>query len=137
MNNIALAVHGGAWEIPNDLLETCRNAVKRSLDRGWNILKNGGSALDACEQAIIELEDDPVFDAGIGSHPNRDGKAQLDAILMDGESLKSGAVVSVERIRHPIHLARVIFEKSEHMLLAGYGAEQFALEHGLELCDPK
>ncbi len=137
MNNIALAVHGGAWEIPNDLLETCRNAVKRSLDRGWNILRNGGSALDACEQAIIELEGEPVFDAGVGSHPNRDGKVQLDAILMNGANLKSGGVVAVERILNPIRLARVILEKSEHMLLACYGAEQFALEHGMSLCDPK
>ena len=137
MNDIALAVHGGAWEIPNDLVETCRRAVKRALDRGWNILKNGGSALDACEQAIIELEDEPVFDAGVGSHPNRDGKVQLDAILMNGATLKSGAVVAVERILNPVRLARVILEKSEHMLLAGYGAEQFALEHGMSLCDPK
>src|SRR6266850_2285019 len=137
MNDIALAVHGGAWEIPNDLVEICRRAVKRALDRGWNILRNGGSALNACEEAIIELEDQPVFDAGVGSHPNRDGKVQLDAILMNGANLKSGGVVAVERILNPIRLARVILEKSEHMLLAGYGAEQFALEHGMSLCDPK
>jgi beta-aspartyl-peptidase (threonine type) len=137
MNKIALAVHGGAWEIPNDVMETCRRAVKRALDRGWNSLTNGGSALDACEQAITELEDEPVFDAGVGSHLNRDGKVQLDAILMNGASLKSGAVIAVERICNPIRLARLILEKSEHMLLAGYGAEQFALEHGMALCDPK
>jgi L-asparaginase / beta-aspartyl-peptidase len=137
MSDIALAVHGGAWEIPNNLIGTCQNAVKRALDRGWNILQNGGSALDACEQAIIELEDEPVLDAGVGSHPNRDGKVQLDAILMDGTTLKSGAVVAVERILNPVRLARIILEKSEHMLLSGYGAEQFAAEHGLSLCDPK
>jgi beta-aspartyl-peptidase (threonine type) len=137
MNNIALVVHGGAWEIPNHLIETCRDAVKRALDRGWATLSNGGSGLDACEESIIELEDEPVFDAGIGSHPNRDGKVQLDAILMNGATLKSGAVVAVERVLNPIRLARLILEKSEHMLLAGYGAEQFALEHGVALCDPK
>jgi beta-aspartyl-peptidase (threonine type) len=137
MDTIALAVHGGAWEIPNDLMETCRTAVKRALDRGWNTLRNGGSALDACEQAIIELEDEPVFDAGVGSHLNRDGRVQLDAILMNGATLKSGAVVAVERIPNPIRLARLILERSEHMLLAGYGAEQFALEHGMALCDQK
>jgi len=137
MNNIALAVHGGAWEIPRDLVETCQRGVKRALDRGWNTLRAGGSALDACEQAIIELEDEPVFDAGVGSHPNRDGKVQLDAILMNGATLKSGAVVAVERILNPIRLARLILDQSEHMLLAGYGAEQFAAEHGMGLCDPK
>jgi beta-aspartyl-peptidase (threonine type) len=137
MNNIALVVHGGAWEIPHHLIETCQRAVKRSVDRGWSVLKSGGSSLDACEQAIVELEDEPVFDAGVGSHPNRDGKVQLDAILMNGATLKSGGVVAVERIRNPIRLARTILEKSEHMLLAGQGAEQFAVEHGIGLCDPK
>jgi beta-aspartyl-peptidase (threonine type) len=136
MDNIAIVVHGGAWEIPPHLVETCQRGLKRAVDCGWGVLSRGGSALDACEQAIIELEDDPVFDAGAGSHPNRDGKVQLDAILMNGATLKSGAVVAVERVRNPIHLARVILEKSEHMLLAGYGAEQFAVEHGITLCEP-
>ena len=137
MTEPSLIVHGGAWDIPGDLVRVCQNAVQRALNRGWNILENNGSALDACEQAIIELEDEPVFDAGVGSHPNRDGKIQLDAILMNGATLKSGAVVAVEQIRNPIHVARVILEKSEHMLLAGYGAEQFALEHGIAFCNPK
>jgi beta-aspartyl-peptidase (threonine type) len=111
--------------------------VKRAADRGWAVLESGRSALDACEQAIIELEDEPVFDAGVGSHPNRDGKVQLDAILMNGTNLKSGGIVAVERVRNPIRLARAVLEESEHMLLAGYGAEQFAVEHGISLCDPK
>ncbi len=137
MSNIALIVHGGAWAIPAELKESCKNGVQRALDRGWRVLESGGSALDACEQAIIELEDEPVFDAGFGSHLNRDGKVQLDAILMGGATLKSGAVAAVERIRNPIRLAKAILEKSEHMLIAGYGAEQFALEHGIGLCHPK
>jgi beta-aspartyl-peptidase (threonine type) len=137
VNRIALIVHGGAWQIPAELKETCRAGVQRALNRGWNILEAGGSSLDACEQAIIELEDEPVFDAGIGSHLNRDGKVQLDAILMNGATLKSGAVVAVERIRNPIRLARVVLDKSEHMLIAGYGAEQFALEHGIAHCEPQ
>src|SRR5215471_8987903 len=111
-------------------------AVARALERGWRVLETGGSSLDACERAIVELEDEPVFDAGFGSHLNRDGTAQLDAILMNGANLKSGAVVAVERVRNPIRLARLILEKSEHMLIAGYGAEQFALEHGMALCSP-
>ena len=137
MANLALAVHGGAWEIPDHLIPICQKAVKRALDRGWKALTGGGSALDVCEEAIVELEDEPVFDAGIGSHPNRDGTVQLDAILMDGVTLKSGAVVAVERVRNPIRLARRILQKSEHMLLSGYGAEQFAVENGMALCDPK
>ena len=137
MGHIALIVHGGAWDIPEHLRETCRNGVQRALDRGWAVLERGGSALDACEESIVELEDEPVFDAGIGSHLNRDGKVQLDAILMNGATLKSGAAVAVERVRNPIRLARMILEESEHMLLAGYGAEQFALEKGMRLCDPQ
>ena len=108
-----------------------------SLERGWNVLRDGGSALDACEEAIIQLENDPIFDAGLGSHLNRDGQIQMDAILMDGRSLKSGAIVAVERIRNPIRLARLVLDRSEHMLLAGAGAEVFARENGLPLCDPK
>jgi L-asparaginase / beta-aspartyl-peptidase len=136
VKNIAIVVHGGAWAIPSDLAETCRVGVLAGLERGWNVLCDGGSALDACEQAIVQLENDPVFDAGIGSHLNRDGHIQMDAILMDGVSLKSGAVVAVERIRNPIRLARLVLERSEHMMLAGDGAELFARENGLGLCDP-
>ena len=136
MGNIALIVHGGAWDIPANLREICKDGVTRALERGWRVLENGGSCLDACEQAIVELEDESVFDAGLGSHLNRDGTVQLDAILMNGANLKSGAVVAVERFRNPIRLARLILEQSEHMLIAGYGAEQFALEHGMALCSP-
>lgn len=137
VGNIALIVHGGAWDIPAGLRQTCQHGVQRALNRGWAILESGASALEACEEAIIELEDEPVFDAGIGSHLNQDGIVQLDAILMDGSTLKSGAAVAVERIRNPIRLARLILEKSEHMLIAGYGAERFAREQGLLLCEPK
>jgi beta-aspartyl-peptidase (threonine type) len=92
--------------------------------------------MDACEAAIIELENDPVFDAGIGAHLNRDGYAQLDAILMDGVTLQSGAVGAVERVRNPICLARRILERSQHSFLVGAGAEQFAVESGMPLCEP-
>jgi beta-aspartyl-peptidase (threonine type) len=137
VKNIALVVHGGAGAIPSELKKQCRQGVLASLDRGWNVLRDGGSALDACEEAIIQLENDPIFDAGLGSHLNRDGQIQMDAILMDGRSLKSGAVVAVERIRNPIRLARLVLDRSDHMLLAGAGAEVFARENGLPLVDPK
>jgi len=103
----------------------------------WEILAGGGAAIDAVEAAIVALEDDPTFDAGYGSHLTRDGRAQLDAILMDGATLKAGAVAAVEQIRNPIRLARCVLEKSEHMMLVGPGAEQFAGENSIPLCDPR
>ncbi len=136
MNRPALIVHGGAWEIPDEAVEACRAGCLRALERGWVVLEREGSALDACQEALLELEDDPVFDAGIGSHLNRDGRVQLDAILMDGHSLKSGAVCAVERLRNPIQVARLVLERSEHMMLVGPGAEQFAVESGVSLCNP-
>ena len=129
-------VHGGAWDVPPDLYKECRDGVARAVELGWQVLAGGATALDAVERAIVVLEDATVFDAGVGSHLNRDGKAQLDAILMDGVTLKSGAVAGVEHIRNPIRLARLVCDKSDHMLLGGYGAEQFAVENGLELSDP-
>ena len=133
---LALMVHGGAWEIPDPALEACRQGCRRALDQGWAVLEKGGSALDACEQAVIELEDETIFDAGVGSHLNRDGRVQLDAILMDGRTLEAGAVCAVERLRNPIQVARLVMERSQHMMLAGPGAEQFAVEMGLSLCNP-
>lgn len=93
--------------------------------------------MDAVEAAIVSLEDNPRFDAGVGSYLNRDGRVQLDAILMDGATLKAGAIAAVERIRNPIRLARLVLEKSDHMMLVGAGAEQFAVENGLPLCAPE
>jgi len=133
----SLIVHGGAWSIPRSAEEACRNGCRRALEAGWKILSQGGSALDAVEAAIIVLEDDPVFDAGIGSHLNREGRVELDAILMDGATLNAGAVASVQRVQNPIRLARKVLESTDHMLLVGPGAEQFAVENGLELCAPE
>ncbi|HKS67699.1 MAG TPA: isoaspartyl peptidase/L-asparaginase [Candidatus Acidoferrales bacterium] len=132
----SLIVHGGAWAIPEQSFPACRDGIRHSLDAGWKVLSRGGSAADAVETAIVSLEDDPVFDAGFGSHLTLDGRVQLDAILMDGATLKAGAVAAVERVRNPIRLARCILEKSKHILLVGAGAEQFAHENGIALCDP-
>jgi beta-aspartyl-peptidase (threonine type) len=133
----SLIVHGGAWSIPDESVEDCRIGIRRALEAGWKILSAGGSALDTVEAAIMVLEDDPTFDAGIGSHLNRDGRVQLDAIVMDGATLKAGAVAAVERVRNPIRLARRVLEKSEHMMLVGAGAETFAAENGIALCAPE
>lgn len=133
----ALIVHGGAWDIPDEAVETCRAGCRRALEAGWAILSRGGSALDAVEAAIVVLEDDPVFDAGTGSHLNLDGRVELDAILMDGGTLRAGAVAAVQRIRNPIRLARKVLERCEHMMLVGEGAERFAAEQGLAACEPE
>jgi len=133
----SLIVHGGAWNIPDEAVEACHAGCRRALEAGWEILHRGGAALDAVEAAIVVLEDDPTFDAGIGSHLNRDGRVELDAIVMDGATLRAGAVAAVARIRNPIRLARKVLESCEHMMLVGAGAEQFAAEQGLPLCAPE
>jgi beta-aspartyl-peptidase (threonine type) len=117
-------------------MDSCRSGIRRALEVGREILSRGGAAMDAVEAAIVVLEDDSTFDAGTGSHLNRDGRVQLDAILMEGSALKAGAVAAVERVRNPIRLARRILEASEHMMLVGAGAELFATENGVPLCDP-
>jgi L-asparaginase / beta-aspartyl-peptidase len=133
----SLIIHGGAWNIPDEAVEDCRQGIRCALEAGWKILSAGGQAIDAIEAAIVSLEEDPTFDAGIGSHLNRDGRVQLDAILMDGATLKAGSVAAVERVRNPIRLARRLYEKSEHMMLVGGGAERFAAENGIALCAPE
>ena len=127
-------IHGGAWDIPEEAVEDCRAGIRRALENGWKILRSGGAAIDAVQAAIIILEDDPAFDAGFGAHLNLDGQVQLDAIIMDGASLKAGAIAAVEHVKNPILLARAVLEKSEHMMLVGTGAEKFAEEHGVPLC---
>jgi beta-aspartyl-peptidase (threonine type) len=133
----SLIIHGGAWSIPDEAVGDCRAGCRRALEVGWKILERGGSAMGAVEAAIVVLEDDPTFDAGVGSHLNRDGRVELDAMLMDGATLKAGAVAAVERVRNPIRLARRVLESCEHMMLVGAGAEQFAVEQGLPLCSPE
>ncbi len=133
----ALIVHGGAWDIPDEAVEACRAGCRGALEAGWESLSRGGSALDAVEAAIVVLEDDPVFDAGTGSHLNLDGRVEMDAMVMDGLTLRAGAVAAVRRIRNPIRLARRILERCEHMMLVGEGAERFAAEQGLEWCEPE
>jgi beta-aspartyl-peptidase (threonine type) len=137
MHSLAFAVHGGAGTLRAEVEQAAQAGVQKALAAGWAILEAGGSALDACEHAVLLMENDPVFDAGIGAHLNREGKAQLDAIIMDGSSLKSGAVAAVERFRNPIQLARRVLTESEHAFLVAAGAEQFAIERGMQPCAPK
>ena len=115
MNKFALVVHGGASDIQNSVLEECRVGIHEALVAGWALLQGGGAAIDACEQAVIRLEDTAVFNAGFGAKLNRDGQVQLDAVLMDGARLDAGAVAAVERIRNPVSLARLVMERNEHV----------------------
>jgi len=132
----SLIVHGGAWDIPDDAVDACKSGCLRALHAGWAVLSNGGHALDAIEVSITVLEDDPVFDAGFGSHLNLDGYVECDAIVMDAATLKAGSVAGLHRIKNPVQAARAVFEKSPHMMLISQGAEKFAFEQGIPLCDP-
>ena len=129
-----LLVHGGAWAIPDDMVEAHLNGVRNAIAAGWQVLQRGGTALDAVEEAVVVMEDDETFDAGRGSFLNRDGKVQLDALIMDGATLRAGGVGCVERIANPIRAARKILSDSPHVYFVAQGAEQFAAEHGVPLC---
>ena len=132
----SLIVHGGAWDIPDEAVGACHDGCRKALAAGWAVLGSGGSALDAVEAAVMVLEDDPVFDAGYGSHLNADGQVECDAILMDGATLRAGAAAGLRRIKNPIRLARKIWEECPHMMLIADGAERFAGKTGLPLIDP-
>jgi L-asparaginase / beta-aspartyl-peptidase len=130
-----LLIHGGAWDIPADQLEAHEQGVFDALQEGWRILERGGSALDAVEAAVVQMENDPAFDAGRGSFLTRDGRVQLDALLMDGTTLRAGGVACVERIRNPIQAARLVLDRSPHVYFVGPGAEAFAASHGMKLIE--
>jgi L-asparaginase / beta-aspartyl-peptidase len=129
-----LVVHGGAWAMPDNMVEAHLRGVRNALAAGWQVLERGGTALDAVEEAVVIMEDDETFDAGRGSFLNRDGKVQLDALIMDGATLRAGGVGCVERVRNPVRAARKILSESPHVYFVGEGAEQFAAEHGVALC---
>ncbi|HEY7834634.1 MAG TPA: isoaspartyl peptidase/L-asparaginase [Ktedonobacterales bacterium] len=131
----AIIVHGGAGTIAPERFAGAREGCRAAALAGWRVLERGGSALDAVEAAIVELENNPGFNAGTGAVLTADGRAQLDAGMMDGRTLDVGAIAGVERIKNPIRLARRVLA-SPHVLLVGAGAEQFAVEDGLALCDP-
>lgn len=121
--------------MPDDVVDAHIHGVRAALDEGWRVLQRGGRALDAVQAAIISMEEDETFDAGRGSFLTRDGRVQLDALMMDGSSLRAGGVGCVERIRNPIKAARLVLDESPHIYMVAEGAEQFAREHGLKLCD--
>ncbi len=110
------------------------NGVHNAIAAGWRVLESGGTALDAVEQAVVIMEDDEAFDAGRGSFLNREGKVQLDSLIMDGATLRAGGVGCVEHIANPIRAARKVLSESPHVYFVAEGAERFAQEHGIPLC---
>jgi len=131
---IALAAHGGAWNIPREEVPAHLAGLRRALAEGWKALREGRSSLDTVELVVRILEDDPTFNAGRGAHLNQEGKLELDASIMDGATLKVGAVAAIRGVRHPISVARAVMERTRHVLLVGAGARKFAREAGAELC---
>jgi beta-aspartyl-peptidase (threonine type) len=127
-------VHGGAWAIPDDMVDAHLLGVRRALDAGWKVLEKGGRALDAIQASIVAMEDDDTFDAGYGSFLTRDGRVQMDALMMDGATLRAGGVGCVERIKNPILASRLVLDESPHVYFVTEGAERFAQEHGMKLC---
>jgi beta-aspartyl-peptidase (threonine type) len=130
-----LLIHGGAWAMPDDAIAAHERGIAAALEAGWKQLERSGTAVDAVEAAVTIMEDDDTFDAGRGSFLTRDGRVQLDALLMNGADLKTGGVACVERLRNPIQAARLVLEKSPHVYFVGSGAERFATQHGMRLVD--
>jgi beta-aspartyl-peptidase (threonine type) len=130
-----LALQGGAGTIPDELAPEHLAGMRAALAAGWRVLEAGGPALDAVEAAVVVMEDNDVFDAGRGSYLTSDGRVQLDALIMDGADLRAGGVGCVEHIRNPIRAARKILEVSPHVYFVGAGAEKFAAERGLDMCE--
>ncbi len=120
--------------MPDDMVDAHIHGVTNALAAGWRVLERGGTALDAVEEAVVIMEDDETFDAGRGSFLNRDGKVQLDALIMDGATLRAGGVGCVEHLRNPVRAARKILSESPHVYFVAEGAERFAAEHGIALC---
>ena len=141
-NNFGIVIHGGAGTIERSTMtpekeRAYRAGLERALTAGYEILKQGGSSLDATEAAVRVLEDDPHFNAGKGSVFTSAGTNEMDAAIMDGKTLAAGAVACLKHIKNPIALARLVMERSGHVMMDGEGAETFAGENGMELVDQK
>ena len=139
VSNFGIVIHGGAGSF-SDLDEKAINSyetgINEALSAGYKILEQGGSSLDAVTSAIVILEDLPLFNAGKGSVYTEMETQEMDSSIMDGKSGKGGAVAGVSKVKNPVLLARMVMDKTEHVMLIGSGAEKFAEEIGIELVDP-
>ena len=133
----AILVHGGAWDIPAGERDAHQSGALAAVRLGFDLLRDGVSALDTVEAVVTLLEDDPALNAGTGSVLNRRGEAVLDASIMDGEDLRVGGVAAVRTIRNPVKVARRVIETTRQVLLAGSGAEEFARQQGFEAIRPE
>ena len=141
-HEFALAIHGGAGTIlksnmTDEKEKAYEDILSEVLNEGYRILNKGGSSLDAVQKCINIMEDSPLFNAGKGAVFTANGKNEMDASIMEGNTLNAGAVAGVSHIKNPINLARLVMEKSPHVLMAREGAETFAVEQGMELIDEK
>src|SRR3954454_7648122 len=139
---VAIAIHGGAGAIPRREMTQASQAryhagLERALEAGYQVLKRNGSSLDAVCAAVVALEDSPLFNAGRGACYNADGKHELDASVMEGATLRAGAVAAATRIRNPVLAARAVMEKCRHVLLVGRAADRYAGKQGLKLEPPE
>ncbi len=130
----SIIVHGGAWDIPDALVDDHISGCRKASELGYDVLSRGGTALDAVEAAVAFMEDDPTFDAGVGSVLNQAGKVEMDAIIMDGSTLRSGAVAAIRNIKNPVHVARKLLDTTQFSMLAGEGAFGFAMKCGFAEC---
>jgi L-asparaginase / beta-aspartyl-peptidase len=138
--NFAIVIHGGAGAILKknmtpEMEKAYQEKLQEALDSGYAILKNGGSAIDAVETTIVVMEDSPLFNAGKGAVYTNAATNELDASIMDGKTLNAGAVSGVRNVKNPIKLVRLVMEESEHVMLSGKGAENFAKLHKIEMVD--
>jgi beta-aspartyl-peptidase (threonine type) len=142
MTRFALAIHGGAGTLQRGVITAAqesayRGALEEALNAGHDILRRGGSSIDAVVAAVVSLEDCPLFNAGRGSVFSHEGTHEMDAAVMEGHSGRAGAVAGVSRIRNPVKAAQLVMERSAHVLLSGAGAESFAIAQGLPLENPE
>ena len=139
VSNFGIVIHGGAGSfsgLDEKAINSYETGINEALSAGYTILEQGGSSLDAVTSAIVILEDLPLFNAGKGSVYTEMETQEMDSSIMDGESGKGGAVAGVSKVKNPVLLARMVMDKTEHVMLIGSGAEKFAEEIGIELVDP-
>ena len=134
MASSALIVHGGAGDVPLELVADRQAAVDRALEAGW--LHIGEGAMAAVAAAVRHMEDEPLLNAGVGACLNFDGEVELDAGVMEGSDRRAGGVAGLRDVRHPVDLALAVMRDGRHVLVAGAGASRLAREHGVEMCDP-
>jgi beta-aspartyl-peptidase (threonine type) len=138
-NNFVLVAHSGAGDYSKmtpAVIEARRSGMVRAIRAGYEILSRGGTGMDAVEATIRVMEDSGLYDAGRGAYYTREGVPEMDAAIMDGRTLQAGSVASLKHIANPIHLARLVMEKTPHVLLVSDGAEEFAKSQGIELVSP-